>query len=333
MLLFQQAPAVLGASAPYTNIGDLKVWGWEVMLGWNDRVGKVSYHISGTLTDNDNKLVKLSGTNAITAGMQNIQGYAIGSYFGLKYDGRIQNDKQATDYAALATGNNVNMPTTATQIIPGINMYKDINGDGTLTNAGANQYLLGKTDANGKPIADGDIVYLGRSDPRYVFAFNMGAEWNGFDFSVVFQGVGKRNIYRRSDWSIPFGTIWQGHANWWVGKTWTPDNPNAELPILTTATNNGYGNYNSYDYQISDWSLQNGAYVRLKNVVLGYTLPETISRKAKIEKLRVYLSGNDLWEITKVQDKWDPEQTNSISGGAQRYPFYRLITFGVNVTF
>ena len=140
------------------------------------------------------------------------------------------------------------MPGT-TQIIKGINMYKDINGDGTLTNAGATQYFLGKKDANGKPIADGDVVYLGRSDPRYVYAVNLGFDWKNIDFSAIFQGVGKRLIYRRSDWSVPFGTIWQGHANWWVGKTWTPQNPNAELPILTTATNNGYGNYNGYDYQ------------------------------------------------------------------------------------
>ncbi|MEO7487023.1 MAG: hypothetical protein ABIU77_07965, partial [Ferruginibacter sp.] len=111
------------------------------------------------------------------------------------------------------------------------------------------------------------------------------------------------------------------------------ENTHAELPILTTATNNGYGNYNGYDYQISDWSLQNGAYVRLKNIVIGYTLPANISKKASIEKLRIYLAGNDLWETTKVQDKWDPEQTNSVSGGAQRYPFYRLVTFGLNLTF
>jgi hypothetical protein len=218
-------------------------------------------------------------------------------------------------------------------MIMGINRYKDVNGDGKLTNAGSNQYLLGKTDANGNPIADGDLVYLGRSDPRYVFGFNMGAEWKGFDFSAVFQGVGKRTIYRRADWSTPFGTIWQGHANWWVGKTWTPENPNAELPILTTATNKGFGGYGAYNYQISDWSIQSGAYVRLKNIVMGYTLPQAISKKAKIERLRVYVSGNDVWEITKVQDKWDPEQTSSISGGSQRYPFYRMITFGLNVTF
>ena len=332
MLLNQTYTAVLGAAAPTANIGELKTWGWEVALGWKDRIGKLSYYVNGTLTDNQNKLVHYGGRNIVTAGMQTIEGYPLNSYFGLQYNGRIQNDKEVADYARLVSGNSIGMPA-ANQIIKGINMYKDINGDGTLTNAGATQYLLGKTDANGKPIPDGDVVYLGSSDPRYVFALNLGGEWKGFDFSVVLQGVGKRNIYRRSDWSIPFGTIWQGHANWWVGKTWTPENPNAELPILTTANNGGFGNYGGYNYQISDCSMQSGAYMRLKNIVIGYTLPQTVSNKLKLQRLRVYFSGNDLWEITKVQDKWDPEQTNNISSGAQRYPFYRMITFGVNATF
>ncbi|MCU7552740.1 TonB-dependent receptor [Chitinophagaceae bacterium LB-8] len=333
MLMSQTASAVIGAIPPTGNIAELKVWGWEMSIGWKDRVGKVSYYVNGTLTDNDNKLTKLAGLSPITAGQRNIQGYAIGSYFGYKYDGRIQTDKQASDYALLVPGSSIGSMPGATQMIKGINMYKDVNGDGKLTNASANQYLLGLKDANGNPIPDGDVIYLGRSDPRYVFAMNMGAQWKGFDFSAVFQGVGKRLIYRRSDWSTPFGTIWQGHADWWVGKTWTSENPNAELPILTTATNKGFGGYAAYNYQISDWSMQDGAYVRLKNLVVGYTLPEAISKKAKMERLRIYFSGNDLWELTKVEDKWDPEQTAGVGGGAQRYPFYRLFTAGVNVTF
>lgn len=340
MLLPQTYSSVLGATAPTGNIGHLKVWGWEAVLGWRDRIGNISYHISGTVTDNKNKLVSYGGANVVAAGLRSIEGYPLDSYFGVKYNGRIQTDQQAADYALLVPGSSITNMPSATQMIKGINMYQDINGDGRLTNAGANQYLLGKTDADGNPIADGDIVYLGRSDPRYVFGINMGIEWKNFDFSAIFQGVGKRNIYRRSDWSVPFGTIWQGHADWWVGKTWTPENPDAELPILTTATNKGFGNYGSYNYQISDWSMQNGAYIRLKNIVVGYTLPQTISERVKIERLRIYFAANDIWEWSKIQDKWDPEQTANVGAysgrpyqGYDRYPFYRLLTFGVNVTF
>jgi TonB-linked SusC/RagA family outer membrane protein len=340
MLLPQTYSAVLGAVAPSANIGHLKVWGWEAMINWRDRIGNVTYHVGATLTDNSNKLVSYGGANIVAAGQRSIEGYPLNSYFGVRYNGRIQTDQQATEYALLVPGSSIaNMPS-ATQMIKGINMYQDLNGDGTLTNAGGNQFLLGKTDADGNPIADGDVVYLGRSDPRYVFGINMGAEWKGFDFSAIFQGVGQRNIYRRSDWSVPFGTIWQGHADWWVGKTWTPENPNAELPILTTATNKGFGGYGGYNYQISDWSMQDGAYVRLKNIVIGYTLPQAIIERAKIQKLRVYFAANDIWEWSKIQDKWDPEQTANVGAytgkayqGYDRYPFYRLLTFGVNVTF
>jgi TonB-linked SusC/RagA family outer membrane protein len=340
MLLPQTYSAVLGAVAPSANIGHLKVWGWEAMINWRDRIGNVTYHVGATLTDNSNKLVNYGGANIIAAGQRSIEGYPLNSYFGVRYNGRIQTDQQAAEYALLVPGSSIaNMPG-ATQMIKGINMYQDLNGDGRLTNAGGNQFLLGKTDADGNPIADGDVVYLGRSDPRYVFGINMGAEWKGFDFSAIFQGVGQRNIYRRSDWSVPFGTIWQGHADWWVGKTWTPENPNAELPILTTATNKGFGGYGGYNYQISDWSMQDGAYVRLKNIVIGYTLPQAIIERAKIQKLRVYFAANDIWEWSKIQDKWDPEQTANVGAytgkayqGYDRYPFYRLLTFGVNVTF
>jgi hypothetical protein len=112
------------------------------------------------------------------------------------------------------------------------------------------------------------------------------------------------------------------------------------LPILTTATNKGFGGYGGYNYQLSDWSMQNGAYVRLKNIVVGYTLPKEISRRVKMERLRVYVAGNDIWESTKIKDQWDPEQTSNVGAyagqpyrGWERYPFYRLMTFGVNVTF
>lgn len=333
MFLRETYSAVLGATPPLENVGHLKVWGWDFSLGWRDKKGELYYSINAAIGDNDNKIENLRGANIVTAGLHNIEGYPVNSYFGYKYDGRIQTDEEAEEYALLMPGSSIQNRPSETQIIKGINRFTDINGDGRLTNAGADQYLLGLTDENGNPIADGDVVYLGRSDSRYNFALNLYAEWKGIDFSAVFQGVGQRNIYRRSDWSTPFGTIWQGHGDWWVGKTWTPENPDAELPILTTATNKGFGGYSGYNYQISDWSLENGAYVRLKNISLGYTLPQEISRKAKLERFRVYVAGNDLWESSSIKDGWDPEQHGTVSGGSRRYPFYRMLTFGVNATF
>ncbi|MVM36757.1 hypothetical protein GO730_02235 [Spirosoma sp. HMF3257] len=250
----------------------------------------------------------------------NVEGYALGSYFGLEYAGRIQTAEQLAAARALAPGNNISMPLT-TSTLPGVrigdNMFADLNGDGKLT-------------------VPGDLKYLGRDDPRYSFALNLGADWKGFDFQAVFQGVGQRTIFREGNWRVPFGSIFQGQTDFWIGKTWTPTNTDAYYPILSTGQN--ATTYNTYNYQISDWSVENGAYVRLKNLVVGYTLPAGITKRIKVDRLRVYYSGNDLWEASHIRDGWDPEATRNVGRANSentftRYPFFRLHTVGVNLTF
>lgn len=327
MLLPQAFPATLGATAPFQNLGHLRTWGWEATLGWRDHIGKLNYHVNGTLTDNQNKLIDYSANSVINLGYNGaVQGYAIGSYFGLQYAGRIQDQKTADAVNAMNAGNNISMPVkavnssgvvTAPGVRVGDNYFVDVNGDGKIT-------------------TPGDLVYLGRDDPRYTYAINMGADWKGFDFSVTFQGVGKRTIFRDGNWRVPFGSIFQGQTNNWWGNTWTPTNTDAYYPILSVGQNST--TYNTYNYQPSTWSVQNGAYVRLKNLVLGYTLPIEGLKRAGIEKLRIYFSGNDLWEISHIKDGWDPEATRSVgrANGEStftRYPFYRFLTAGVNVTF
>jgi hypothetical protein len=130
---------------------------------------------------------------------------------------------------------------------------------------------------------------------------------------------------------VPFGSIFQAQSDFWVGKTWTPTNTDAYYPILTTGQN-GTGGLNTWNYQVSDWSVENGAYIRLKNLVLGYTIPEAITKRFGTTRLRVYYAGSDLWESTKIRDGWDPEATRGVSS-LERYPFYRLHTAGLNLTF
>ena len=335
MLLTQSYPAVLGANAPAANIGDLKTWGWEGMLTWRDRIGKdFSYTISINMTNNQDKLVHYGGANVLGSGYNSVvEGYPVGSYFGLQYGGRIQNQKQLDAYngayAPAGSTNNVNLPIPVALVNPagqfsglrpGDNMYKDVNGDGKLS--------IGTSTKN-----PGDLVYLGRDDPNYVYGFSLGAQWKGFDFSTFFQGVMKRTIWRNgsnANWTIPYGTVFQSQSNAWWGNVWSPEHPNAHFPNLHS---NGGTQINNYNYQASSWSVQNGAYLRLKNLVLGYSLPQSmLARWKSITRLRFYVSGSDLWEITHVHDGWDPETTRTISG-SERYPFYRYLTFGANVTF
>jgi hypothetical protein len=177
----------------------------------------------------------------------------------------------------------------------------------------------------------GDLVYLGSDIPRYTFGLTLSLQWKGFDFTSIFQGVGKRTIFRANgganNWRVPFAAVYQAQTTQWVGKTWTPENTNAYYPNLHS---NGI---NGYNYQISSWSVENGAYVRLKNLVIGYTLPKSLTERTKaISRLRFYISGSDLWEYSKIHDGWDPEMTRTTAGN-ERYPFYRYVTVGANITF
>src|SRR5262249_53142467 len=142
----------------------------------------------------------------------------------------------------------------------GDNMYKDIDGDGKLT-------------------SPGDLKYLGRDDPRYSYSFNLGLEYKGFDLSVIFQGVGQRTIYRRGyGWGIPFYWIWISQSSEYYNNTWTPTNTGAKYPTLATLF--APGNIAPYNYQASTWSVENGAYLRLKNLVIGYTIPQQLLKRS-----------------------------------------------------
>ena len=332
MLIARTFPAVLGASAPAGNNGELKTWGWELSLNWNDYIGKINYHIGGNVSDNQNKLVKFGGQTLITDANRGyngaVEGYAIGTYFGLQYAGRIQSQKDIDDYSKLfyASGTTVNGGFSSASTSPqnslrlGDNMYMDKNGDGKIN-------------------FPQDAVAIGTDAPRFTYSFNGGADWNGIDVNFIFQAVGKRTIIRDGNWRIPAAVVFQAQNAAFQDKWWESTRTDAPLPRLSTT-----GTINNYNYYPSTWVAENGAYLRLKNLVVGYTLPRSLTTKAKIEKLRFYFSGNDLWEKSKINDGWDPETSRTVANTgdpnngnvttfSERYPFYRYLTFGVNVTF
>ena len=241
------------------------------------------------------------------------EGYPLNSVFGLKYAGKIRNEEQLEKYLYRYTGNNtIDMPTN---LRLGDNMYEDVNGDGKLT--------------------EEDYVYLGTDDPKISFSFNGGLNWNGFDFSVVFQGVGERTIWRTGSsnksndaWRIPVMKPHLNSPNFSVGDVWSPENPGAYYPTYTNVDQ-----INTYNYRCSSWSVENGNYLRLKNISLGYTFPAKWLEKTKfLTYARVYVTGSDLWETSKIRDGWDPEASREVTAYG-RYPFTRNVTFGLNLTF
>lgn len=313
MLITVSYPGILGDAAGYSNNGKFISHGWDAQLNWSDKLGKVRYHFGGTFSYNTNKLTDIGGTNVLSSGFKSQQqGYPLNSIFGLRYTGKIQNEEQRMKYLyRYLSGNTVGLTN---QVRLGDNMFEDVNGDGKL------DYK--------------DYVYLGTDDPKISFSFNLGFEWNNFDLSMVFQGVAKRSIFRTGSnngneiWRIPMKAVYLNTSNQSIGKVWSAENPNGFYPTYTS--NNTIDDYN---YQASSWSVENGSYIRLKNVVLGYNIPQPILKKTKtISACRFYISGADLWEYSKINDGWDPEASRTVSSTG-RYPFVRTVTFGMNVTF
>lgn len=308
MLIDVIYPGILGDKAPTANKGKFKTHGWEGMINWSDKIGKVSYHVGGTFTYTTNELVENGGSGVIQAGVRSDrEGYPLNSVFGLRYCGKIQSEEQLKKY---------------------VNKYKNNSSIGTLDNLRLGDNMFEDINKDGK-LNEEDLVYLGTDDPKMQFSINAGVEWNGFDLSIVFQGAGKRTVWRdKSTWRIPMRTSYQNGSNQFIGKTWTPENTGAYYPALTNKSE-----INNYNYQCSSWAVEDGSYLRLKNVTLGYTLPSALLNKTKIlSKARIYVSGADLWEHSKINDGWDPEASRTVDD-AKRYPFLRTMTFGLNLTF
>ena len=307
MLVSRLHPGVLGGIAPSTNSGKFEANGYDVSLTWHDKIGSFNYHVGGTLTYMTNKLVD-GGNIVVSAGYNEaVNGYPLNSVFGYRYVGKVQNQDQLDYYVDKYVGSNsIALPAN---LRLGDHMYEDVNKDGKLT--------------------QDDLVFLGSDDPKYSFSFNFGCEWKGFDFNTVFQGVGKRTIYREIDsWKVPFKAIWLNTTNQSVGNVWSPETPNNHFPTYSNSND-----INNYNYIPSTWSADNGAYLRLKEIVLGYTLPKAwMNKSGFISNLRIYVSGADLWEKSYITDGWDPEATRKVEN-KQRYPFNRTVTFGVNATF
>ena len=168
------------------------------------------------------------------------------------------------------------------------------------------------------------------------FSINAGVEWKGLDFSIVFQGAGKRTVWReKSTWRIPMRTTYQNGSNQFIGNTWTPENTGAYYPALTNKSE-----LNNYNYQCSSWSVEDGSYLRLNTLTLGYTLPKSMLQKAGISNLRVYGSIYNVFTITGYSGI-DAEVSTSTSTKTYpqlgmdwgTYPRARSFVLGVNLSF
>lgn len=248
------------------------------------------------------------GSNLIKLGNNETPtGYPLNSYFGYEFDGIIQNEQELEAYKSRFSEGGI-----PGDLSVGDAMYKDLDGDGKLS-------VLG----DGKE-GSGDVKYLGDKNPRYNFGFNLSMAWKGFDLSAFIQGVGRRTMFLEGESRCPMPEAWYQSAEYWYGKTWTPERTDAQYPAITLKDKR------NYNYYVSTNTKFNVAYARLKNLQFGYTIPQTLTSKAGLQKVRVYFSGEDLFEVHNTPNGWDPEEN---SGSITSYPFTRNYSFGINVVF
>lgn len=309
-------PGIYGTSVPRANIGEMSNRGWELSIQYYLKTGEFNHNFNLNLGDTQNKLLKYPGHEVINTmdGLYMLQreGMPLMNYFGLQADGLFQSYEEIESSAT--------KPGLAVQ--PGDVKYVDQNGDGVIDN--------------------NDRVVLGNPFPRYTFGFTYGLNWRGFDFSMFWQGVGKRSQYVRGEMLEPF------HANysWIIYKHqldfWTPTNTDAEYPRLTASGTSSYQNNFGKDNLGSSLNVHNAAYARLKNLTLGYSLPAKVIRTLGMSKCRFYVTGENLWTI--CNKSWiDPEVSNVSSTGGEgdtsagryyrSYPSLRYYGVGIDVTF
>ncbi len=303
MLSAMQLPSTFGVGTPRVNNGELKSWGWETELKYRDRTSNgFSYSIAMNLSDNQNKLINFSDRKLVTAGtVAALEGYPLNTLWGYKTDGYFQTKEEVTEWAFQDSRSSA-----------GDIRYIDVTGDNRITTGSGNL-----TD-------HGDLVYLGTSQPRLLFGVNMSLEWKGIDFTVFFQGVGRRNFLpTRQSLDPSLASYYRPlaiHRDYW-----TAENSDATFPRpFVNATHN---------FLPSDKWVLNGQYMRMKNLQVGYSIPPKVLNKLNVSRLRIYFSGQDLVTFSTLKNfrkYYDPEQRDGVSAD---YPFFGTAAVGLNLTF
>jgi TonB-linked SusC/RagA family outer membrane protein len=313
-------PTVYGAAVPTENAGDLKTKGYEISIAWKDQfklAGKnFSYNASFMLSDYVSTITKYDNPNKILS--SRYEGQKIGEMWGYSIDGYFKTNEEAQAYKVdqtLVNKQRLSAPGEWSKLQAGDLKFLDLNGDGKISE-GANT------------LADhGDLKIIGNANPRFRYGMNVGASWGGLDFSALAQGIIRRHWYPGANADKFWGPYSRPYYSFIPEKfeedVWTPENTDAYFPILRGYTAlNGGGDLNARN----DRYIQNIGYLRLKNVVIGYTIPERISKLVRIPRARIYVSGENLLTYTPLRSKYiDPEQFDGDGTNGRTYPLSKTI--------
>ncbi len=310
MLFDMPVPSYAGDSAPIGNVCDMVNKGVEFEIGWRDKAGNFNYHISANATYNKNELTYLGDDSAalyasshkIGQLSRGVVGLPFPYFYGYKTDGIFQNMDEVN--AHVNDKGELLQPNAA----PGDVRFVDIDNSGA--------------------IDDDDRTMIGKGMPDWTFGLNFGFEWKGLDFNILLQGQAGCevfNVTRRTD-------LYYINLPKTILNRWTGEGSTNKYPRFTFDSAN-------QNYRVSDLWLEDGSFLRARNVQLGYTLPQEWTKKAGISRLRIFVQAENLFTLTKYTG-CDPEVTGGNSGygtevGVDRgvYPQSRTFSVGVNLTF
>jgi TonB-linked SusC/RagA family outer membrane protein len=347
-------PDVLGAPEPNENAADLETKGWEFSLGYdtefNVRGKPLQFNAKFILSDNRSYITKFDNPNGNLT--QYYAGQELGEIWGLQSDGFFQTQEEidALDQTQI-------VPWGALTVVPGWPKYIDVDGNGAIEK--------GTTLDDTK-----DLSKIGNLTPRFRFGFNLGASWNGFDVRAFIQGVGKMDYYPLhylywGAYQQPYAggyvhlmdyyratddpaVLRAQHSQSYIDAGLADANPNAEFPVFQAwlaDRNLGERVDQAQGLAIPQTKyMMNGAYLRFKNITVGYTFPSSMFERVKISRLRIYVSGENLGEISQVKKYFDPEAItdnikkidpsySSAEGWGYAYPFQRRYSFGIELQF
>jgi TonB-linked SusC/RagA family outer membrane protein len=286
-------PAQVGnLGGPFRNIGAVSNKGVEITLDYKGKIQQFRYAIGTNVTYLKNKVVDLRGQKYYSGNTITQEGSSIGAFYGLEAIGIFQSADEVSKHAFQNAGT-----------VPGDLKYRDVDGNGTIDN--------------------NDRVVIGNSIPKYTYGFSLSGEYKGFELSAIFQGIGDVDTYLTGNLAQPFKNG-AGVTREWLTDSWTPENPNAKLPRLTTS--NGY----PQNFITSSFWVQDASYLRLKNIQLSYTLPPRLVAKAGFTKFKVFVNAQNYLTFTKFKFS-DPER-DVTRASLIDYPIAKSITAGVNIS-
>ncbi|WP_343562920.1 TonB-dependent receptor [Sphingobacterium sp.] len=316
----KELPGPFGTKIPVQNAGDLKTKGWELRLSWRDSKevngSPFWYNVAFTLADSRSWITRFDNPTKSLGDQwdRHYVGKEIGEIWGADIIGFFEDDAAAAASKQSAMGTD----DQSYKFYAGDPVFADLNGDG-------------KVDMGKKTVDDaGDMHIVGNNSARLPYSLDLSTGWKGFDLRVFLQGIGKRDWYPGAS-NIYF---WGVYAQPWTNPTvqngdhWKSKDEIGYFPAVRAYS--AEDNYQQLGIPNKRY-MQNGAYMRVKNLTLGYTLPESVLQRIKLRKVRFFFSAENVFEISHIKVKLDPESIGSGNRAQAAYPFQRTYTFGLNV--